>query len=117
MKGKKFNAAEKHFEEKCVIWRQKIRDVEREKREVLIENQNLKQRMKDIEKENEYLREINDEIMKLNDSVDDYKFEVICDTEDLISICNLLDSYVKKYYYEDIQNKKYVFSCSNRCNT
>lgn len=74
MKGKKFNAAEKHFEEKCVIWRQKIRDVEREKREVLIENQNLKQRMKDIEKENEYLREINDEIMKLKDmSTEDVK--------------------------------------------
>ena len=51
-----------------------------------------------------------DEIYKLNDTFGDYEFKVICDTDDLISICNLLDSRVKKYYYGDIQNKKYVFS-------
>ena len=27
-KGKKFDAAEKHFEKKCVEWRKKIRELE-----------------------------------------------------------------------------------------
>lgn len=73
-KGKKFNAAEKHFEEKCIVWRQRIREAEQEKKEVLLENFNLKQRMKEIENENERLRELNDEIMKLKEmSPDDVK--------------------------------------------
>ena len=55
--------------------------------------------------------EYNAEIMKWNDIIDDYKFEVICDTENLISMINSVENAMKiflKDWHEEFLNKKCV---------
>ena len=66
-KGKKFNAAEKHFEEKCVEWRQQIRAIELENKEIRRkyyaiqeENEKLIKRNEQLEKEMETIAEVKD---------------------------------------------------------
>lgn len=66
-KGKKFDAAEKHFENKCVEWRKKIRELERTNK---ILHEQICNNIEEIEKlqmENEYLKQQNDALMKLKD--------------------------------------------------
>lgn len=66
-KGKQFNAAEKHFEEKCVVWRQKIRDLEHQNSEfarmVVAANRERDKALAEAAK----LREQNEALMKLKD--------------------------------------------------
>ena len=66
-KGKKFNAAEKHFEKKCDEWRKRIRELEHANK---VLNQKLCDNINEIEKlqmENEYLRQQNDMLMEVKD--------------------------------------------------
>jgi len=47
--------------------------------------------------------------MKSNDSIDDYKFNVVCDTEELISVINSDESAMKYFiseWYEEVIDKK-----------
>ena len=64
-KGKKFNAAEKHFEEKCVEWRQKIRELEHENIElrrsnIALSDENIKlaNKNKQLEAEMQIIAEV-----------------------------------------------------------
>ena len=58
--GKKYDAAEKHFEKKCVAWRKKIRELE------LINNENH-DRMIELRNEIDRLQIENDELKKSNE--------------------------------------------------
>lgn len=73
-KGKKFDAAEKHFEKKCVEWRKRISELEQANK---VLNQKLCDNINEIERlqmENEYLKQQNKALMELKDmSVADVK--------------------------------------------
>lgn len=76
-KGKKFDAAEKHFEKKCIEWRKRIRELEQANK---VLNQKLCDNINEIERlqmENEYLKQQNKALMELKDmSVADVKMLV-----------------------------------------
>ena len=73
-KGKKFNAAEKHFEEKCVEWRKKIRELEQANKDLHKKLFDTCDKMEKLQMENEYLKQQNDALMEIKDmSVDDIK--------------------------------------------
>lgn len=73
-KGKKFDAAEKHFENKCIEWRKKIRELEQVNK---ILHKKICDNCDEIEKlqmENEYLKQQNNALMEIKDvSVADVK--------------------------------------------
>lgn len=73
-KGKKFNAAEKLFEEKHVEYRKKIRELEQVNK---VLHKKICDNIDELEKlqtENEYLKQQNDVLMKLkNMSIADIK--------------------------------------------
>ena len=66
-KGKKFNAAEKHFEQEKREWIRKIKEVEYKNRKLISENYDLLELVQCIEEENNKLREVNEELMKIKD--------------------------------------------------
>ena len=66
-KGKKFDAAEKHFEKQRVEWRQKIRGLELQLQEQLAKTCQLTKTVQELKKENEQLKQINQQLMKLKD--------------------------------------------------
>ena len=73
-KGKQFNAAEKHFEKEKREWIRKIKEIESKNRKLLKDNYELEELIQTINKENLYLHEVNEELMKLKDvSNDDVK--------------------------------------------
>ena len=73
-KGKKFDAAEKHFEKQCVEWRKRIRELEHVNKELHMKLRSLCDEMEKLQKENESLRQQNETLMELkNMSVDDVK--------------------------------------------
>lgn len=97
-KGKKFNAAEKHFQKRCVEWRKKIKEVE-ETNKLL--HKTICDNIKEIEKlemENEYLKQQNDALMEIKDiSVDDIK-TLIESKESINNISNLLNIMTKRTF-------------------
>lgn len=97
-KGKKFNAAEKHFENKCVEWRKKIRELE-EANKLL--HKKICENCDEIEKlqmENEYLKQQNDALMKIKDmSVDDVK-TLIKSKESVNNISSLFNVMTQKMF-------------------
>lgn len=66
-KGKKFNAAEKHFEEKCVVWREKIRELEQKNNEYHERIIELSYEIERLQLENDELRQCKETIMGLKD--------------------------------------------------
>jgi len=66
-KGKKFSAVEKHFEEKCVEWRHKIREVEADRKRMYEKYLEMQKENERLEAENRRLLELNEEIIKLKD--------------------------------------------------
>jgi hypothetical protein len=64
-KGKKFNAAEKHFEKKCAEWCNHIKAVEDIRRKTEEENLKLIEENERLLAENDKLRVTNEELMKL----------------------------------------------------
>lgn len=97
-KGKKFNAAEKHFENKCVEWRKKIRELE-EANKLL--HKKICENCDEIEKlqmENEHLKQQNDALMKIKDmSVDDVK-TLIKSKESVNNISSLFNVMTQKMF-------------------
>lgn len=97
-KGKKFNAAEKHFQKRCVEWRKKIKEVE-ETNKLLHKTicDNIKE-IERLEMENEYLKQQNDALMEIKDiSVDDIK-TLIESKESINNISNLLNIMTKRTF-------------------
>lgn len=66
-KGKKFDAAEKHFEKKCVEWRKQIRELEQQNKENHKRILNLCDEIEKVQMENKILREQNETLMELKD--------------------------------------------------
>ena len=66
-KGKKFDAAEKHFEKQRVEWRQKIRALEAELQKETTKTRQLTETVQKLEKENEQLKQTNKQLMELKD--------------------------------------------------
>ena len=90
-KGKKFNAAEKHFQKRCVEWRKKIKEIE-ETNKLL--HKTICNNIKEIERlqmENEYLKQQNNALMEIKDiSIDDIK-TLIESKESINNISKLLN--------------------------
>lgn len=66
-KGKKFDAAEKHFEKKCVEWRKQIRELEQQNKENHKRIFDLRDEIEKLQMENKRLREQNEMLMELKD--------------------------------------------------
>lgn len=64
-KGKKFDAAEKHFEKKCVVWRKKIRELEQIKNEYHDRVMELSNKVEKLQIENDELKKSNVILMEL----------------------------------------------------
>lgn len=91
-KGKRFDAAEKHFENKCIEWRKKIRELEQVNKTL---HKKICDNCDEIEKlqmENEYLKQQNEVIMEIKEmNVDDVKTlikskESVNDISDLFNV-------------------------------
>jgi len=65
-RGKKFDAAEKHFEKQRIEWRQKTRDLETQLREASTKNSELIKIVQELKQENEQLKQSNKQLRKLN---------------------------------------------------
>ena len=73
-KGKKFDAAEKHFEKKCKEWKEKIRELEEVNAQLHKKIYDNCVEFEKLQMENEYLKQQNETLMKVKDmSVDDIK--------------------------------------------
>lgn len=66
-KGKKFDAAEKHFEKQRVEWRQQVRKLEVQLQEELTKTYQLAKIVQELKKENEQLKQANQQLMELKD--------------------------------------------------
>lgn len=66
-KGKKFDAAEKHFEKKCIEWRKQIRELEQQNKENNKRIFDLCDEIEKLQMENKRLREQNETLMELKD--------------------------------------------------
>lgn len=66
-KGKKFDAAEKHFEKKCVEWRKQIRELEQQNKEKHKQIFDLCDEIEKLQMENKRLREQNETLMEVKD--------------------------------------------------
>ena len=95
-KGKKFNAAEKHFEEKCVEWRKKIRELEQVNKDLHKKLFDNCDEMEKLQMENEYLKQQNKVLMEIKEmSVDDVK-ALIKSKESINNISSLFDIMTQK---------------------
>lgn len=63
-KGKKFNAAEKHFEKKRLQLNRIISNLESQLRDACQNNQNLRNRCDELENENSNLKELNQKLLE-----------------------------------------------------
>ena len=73
-KGKKFDAAEKHFAEKCVEWKKQIKELESENKELHRKFYDAKDQLEKVQKENDRLIKENTCLMELkNMSASDIK--------------------------------------------
>lgn len=97
-KGKKFDAAEKHFENKCIEWRKKIRELEQVNK---ILHKKICDNCDEIEKlqmENEYLKQQNEVLMEIKEmSVDDVK-TLIKSKESINNISDLFNVMTQKMF-------------------
>ena len=97
-KGKRFDAAEKHFENKCIEWRKKIRELEQVNK---ILHKKICDNCDEIEKlqmENEYLKQQNNALMEIKDvSVADIK-TLIRSKESVNNISDLFNVMTQKMF-------------------
>lgn len=97
-KGKKFNAAEKHFEEKCVEWRKKIRELEQINKDLHKKLSDNCDEMEKLQMENEYLKQQNKVLMEIKEmSVDDVK-TLIKSKESINNISSLFDIMTQRMF-------------------
>lgn len=66
-KGKKFNAAAKHFEKKCVKWQKKIRELEETNKLLHKKISDNCDKIEKLQMENEYLKQQNNALMEIKD--------------------------------------------------
>lgn len=97
-KGKRFDAAEKHFENKCIEWRKKIRELEQVNK---ILHKKICDNCDEIEKlqmENEYLKQQNEVLMEIKEmNVDDVK-TLIKSKESVNNISDLFNVMTQKMF-------------------
>lgn len=97
-KGKRFDAAEKHFENKCIEWRKKIRELEQVNK---ILHKKICDNCDEIEKlqmENEYLKQQNEVLMEIKEmNVDDVKI-LIKSKESVNNISDLFNVMTQKMF-------------------
>lgn len=91
-KGKKFDAAEKHFEKQRVEWRQKIRELETRLQEALIKAHKLEQVVQELKKENEQLRQTNQQLMELKDLTPEQLYQM----EESSKLAGVLNVFLKQ---------------------
>lgn len=97
-KGKKFNAAEKHFEEKCVEWRKKIRELEQVNKDLHKKLFDNCDEMEKLQIENEYLKQQNKVLMEIKEmSVEDVK-TLIKSKESINNISSLFDIMTQRMF-------------------
>ena len=97
-KGKKFNAAEKHFEEKCVEWRKKIRELEQANKDLHKKLFDNCDEMEKLQMENEYLKQQNKVLMEIKEmSVDDVK-TLIKSKESINNISSLFNIMTQRMF-------------------
>jgi len=65
-KGKNFDAAEKHFEKKCITWRKTLREAESENATLKEKSNNLLRENTELKEINKLLEERNSKLMELN---------------------------------------------------
>ena len=95
-KGKKFNAAEKHFEKKCTEWRKRIKDVETIANEYIIKCNELELENTKLTEENRKLKSQLETLMELKGiSNEDLKLFI-----DLKRSSSLAESLIKTYTSE-----------------
>lgn len=97
-KGKRFDAAEKHFENKCIEWRKKIRELEQVNK---ILHKKICDNCDEIEKlqmENEYLKQQNKVLMEIKEmNVGDVK-TLIKSKESVNNISDLFNVMTQKMF-------------------
>ena len=104
-KGKKFDAAEKHFEKKCVEWRKKIRELEETNKILHKEISNNYDEIEKLQLENECLKRQNNALMEIKDmSVADVK-SLIKLKESVNNVSNLFNLMTQK-----VSEDEYGFS-------
>lgn len=90
-RGKKFDAAEKHFEKKCVEWRKQIRELEQVNKKLHKKICNLCDEMEKLHMENEGLRQHNETLMELKDMSNDDVRTLIKSKESINRLSGMFD--------------------------
>lgn len=96
-KGKKFDAAEKHFEKKCIEWRKQIRELEQKNKELHEQVSTLCYDMTKLNMENEDLRQRNETLMDLKDMSNEDVRTLIKSKESVNSMSRLFDTMYKMF--------------------
>ena len=96
-KGKKFDAAEKHFEKKCIEWRKQIRELEHQNKELHKKLFDLCDEMEKLQMENENLRQRNETLMNLKDMSNEDVRTLIKSKESVNSMSRLFDTMYKMF--------------------
>lgn len=96
-KGKKFTAAEKHFEKKCIEWRKRIRELEQANKVLHQKNCDNIDEIQKLRMENEYLKQQNDMLMEIKDmSVADVK-TLVESRETVKNASSLFNAMIKSF--------------------
>ncbi len=96
-KGKKFDAAEKHFEKKCVEWRKQIRELEQSNKDYTKRIFDLCDEMEKLQMENEGLRQQNEALMELKDMSKEDVRTLIKSKESVNRLSGMFDAIYKMF--------------------
>ena len=91
-KGKKFDAAEKHFEQKCVEWRKQIREVEYKNKELWQKISDVCDENEKLKIENERLKQQNETLIALKDMSNEDVRTLIKSKESLNNLSGIFDA-------------------------
>lgn len=91
-KGKKFDAAEKHFEKKCVEWRKQIRELEQQNKELHKKMFDICDENEKLKMENERLKQQNETLIALKDMSNEDVRTLIKSKESLNSLSGMFDA-------------------------
>ena len=91
-KGKKFDAAEKHFEKKCVEWRKQIRELEQPNKELHKKMFDICDENEKLKMENERLKQQNETLIALKDMSNEDVRTLIKSKESLNSLSGMFDA-------------------------
>jgi len=99
MKGKKFDAAEKHFEKKRLELERKVKTYKEWAQEKKVENDELHDKLHILEAENEQLKKENERLLQLTElSKEDIK--LMCEKDKSMNqVATLIDTMNKNLIY------------------